>query len=114
MQQSQAMTDFCRDYISWFNKGTPSHEIFSIRNGLCRMWMDYLLSTDKVENGSVLHAYPELKKIFESENLDYMFPFNASRSEFIDEMHFNKSHLNEHRIKWVMVHAMLDSSNGTI
>lgn len=106
MQQSNTITKFCRDYMNWFNKGTPSHEIFSTRNGLCRMWMDYLMTT--IPNGEVVVAYAELKAIFKNENLDHMFPFNASHAEFIEEMHLNKSHLNEKRINWIMEHAKLE------
>ena len=111
MQQSTVMTNFCRDYTHWFNKGTPSHEIFSTRNGLCRMWMDYLLNNDSVDNGSVCSKYSELKEIFKSEDLDHMFPFNESHSDFINEMLSNKSHLNQKRIKWIMDHSLWESKN---
>jgi hypothetical protein len=111
MQQSKEMTAFCRDYISWFNNGTPSHEVFTTYNGLCRMWMDYILSTDTFVQGTLEVSYNELKEIFNSEKLDYMFPFNTSRSEYMDEMFVNKSHLNQQRIKWVTDHAMLETQN---
>lgn len=107
MQQSILMTNFCRDYVNWFNNGSPSHEIFGTGNGLCRMWMDYLRNDDSVNDNSIINKYSELKEIFLSEGLDCLYPFNNSREDFMDEMLSNKSHLNQKRLTWITDHAQL-------
>lgn len=105
MQQSKVMTDFCREYINWFNNGTPSHEIFNTKNGLCVLWMGYILNRDDVSVRGVGVLHSELKQIFKQEKLDSVLPFNSSIEEYMNESFYKKCHLNEQRIKWVTEHA---------
>lgn len=107
MQQSKVMTDFCRDYINWFNNGTPSNKIFNTNNGLCILWIDYILNKDDVSVSEVGVLHFELKQIFKQEKLDSRIPFNSSIEDYMNESFYKKCHLNEQRIKWVMEHAQL-------
>ena len=87
---------FYNAYAAWLDAGAPEGQPFLRETGLCHNLGKF---------GGDRDAYVEMTRQFEAAGLDYRYPFNNGKYDYLCHAYNDNQHANPLRVQWVKDHA---------